>query len=143
MCFFECQLIFCPCDKGKDCAMASRGVKSVHNRPVHKLGTTWCAKENAKLPRVITKPCKLAKAQGSTMGLRTCPDSLREGEFDVITHHVADKVCEDCEILCAARKSERLATRDPKKIKSNKSSSSKGSSSSRTSPKKAKASSRR
>ncbi|KAL3954279.1 hypothetical protein ACCO45_012235 [Purpureocillium lilacinum] len=96
MCYFELQIIFCPCEKGEDCLLKRMGLKMVHGRAVHKLGRTWCKQENAWLPRLITKPCKLAKAKGETMGLRDCPDSLREGEFDVITHYVTDEACHEC-----------------------------------------------
>ncbi|PWI71829.1 C6 finger domain protein [Purpureocillium lilacinum] len=114
MCYFELQIIFCPCEKGEDCLLKRMGLKMVHGRAVHKLGRTWCKQENAWLPRLITKPCKLAKAKGETMGLRDCPDSLREGEFDVITHYVTDEACHECKNSCAARRSGRVVKRTRK-----------------------------
>ncbi len=114
MCYFELQIIFCPCEKGEDCLLKRMGLKMVHGRAVHKLGRTWCKQENAWLPRLITKPCKLAKAKGEAMGLRDCPDSLHEGEFDVITHYVTDEACQECKNSCAARRSGRVVKRTRK-----------------------------
>ncbi|UNI17133.1 hypothetical protein JDV02_003509 [Purpureocillium takamizusanense] len=116
MCYFELQLLFCPCDKGVACVMKHMGTKVVRGRIVHMVGRTWCPQEQAFLPRTVAKPCQEVMAKGAVLGQRECPKSPPDGEFDVTTNYVAETKCKDCTVRCIElRKSERLAARNARK----------------------------